>query len=223
MSKIKKSIGATLLGVTLALVGAAGLVGTAQARTYPGVFTPPFGPPLDDLEWSGSGDFFIPDACEALPAGWQANFGPTCGGMSITNGKLVFSSLSSSFTDEVFTFAPPTVNEMYVSGGELRGVYSEFIGQFMSTNFTHVGGTPIWFWLRFEREIAVGPNRSVVQLYFNKVGEGSECLIRRDCEVWGESHEKAILILVPEPSTYALMAAGLLAVGFIARRRRNAA
>lgn len=222
MSKIRKSIGAALLGATLALAGAAGLVGTAQARTYPGVFTPPFGDPFDDMEWSGSGDFFIPDACEALPTGWQANYG-ICGGMSITNGKLVFSSLSSAFADEVFTFAPPTVNEMYVTGGELRGVYSEFIGHFVSTHFTNVDGVPVWFWLRFERIIAEDENRSVVQLYFNKVGEGSACLITRDCAVWGESHEKAILILVPEPSTYALMAAGLVAVGFVARRRRNAA
>ena len=39
------------------------------------LFTPPFGGAFPDLEWSGSGKFYIPDACEALPTGWKANSG----------------------------------------------------------------------------------------------------------------------------------------------------
>ena len=213
-----------ILGAAVVIAAVLGSAGTAQAKTYPGSFTPPFGAPFSDLEWSGTGDFFIPNACEAGPSGWHANFGSPCGGQTITNGTLRFHSISdgaSTAFDEVFTFNLPTVNAMYTAGGELRGVDSEFIGQFVSTKFNTVGSDPVWFWLKFEHEIATGPNRSVVQLYFNGQGEGSSCLISKDCAVFGESHTKAILVLVPEPATYALMLGGLLAVGAIARRQKR--
>ena len=92
--------------------------------------------------------------------------------MTISDGQPVFSSLSSSFSDEVFNFGSASVVNMYVDGGSLHGVESTFIGGFTSANYNMVGSTPVWFWLKFEKEIAVGPNLSVVQLYFNAVGEG---------------------------------------------------
>ena len=105
MLTLKKSIGATLLGATLALAALGGFVGSAQARTYPGVFTPPFGEPFADLEWSGSGDFTIPDACEAQPTGWHANYG-ICSGMSITNATSR-SSKSNTAASLWLTLAGP--------------------------------------------------------------------------------------------------------------------
>lgn len=216
MLTLKRLIGAATSGVALAL---ALVSGPAAAKTYPGSFTPPFGYPFEDLEWSGSGDFFIPDACEAGSNGWKANAGATCGGQTITNGKLVFSSLTNSFADEVFTFTLPTVNAMYIDNHQLRGVDSEFIGHFQSANFHTVDGHEVWFWLKFEHEIAVGDNRSIVQLYYNEVGEGSSCLVAQNCAVWGQSENKAILTIVPEPSTYALMGAGLLTLFCLCRRR----
>ena len=221
MLKLKRMFGAAAVGAAVTL--AAVFAGPAQAKTYGGSFTPPFGGAFPDLEWSGSGKFYIPDACEALPTGWKANSGPTCGGMTISDGQLVFSSLSSSFSDEVFNFGSASVVNMYVDGGSLHGVESTFIGGFTSANYNMVGSTPVWFWLKFEKEIAVGPNLSVVQLYFNAVGEGPDCLVRNDCSISGKSEETAILHLtpIPEPSTYAMLLAGLVGLGAYARRRQR--
>lgn len=223
MFSLKQSVGRSLLGALLSIGALAAFAGAAQAKTYGGSFTPPFGGNFPDLEWSGSGTFFIPDPCEALPTGWYANSGPTCGGMTISNGQLVFESIGNLHADEVFNFGSAPVVNMYVDGGSLHGVESTFIGGFTSAYYNMDGATPVWFWLKFEKQIAVGPNLSVVQLYYNAVGEGPDCIVRRDCSVFGESESTAILELtpVPEPQTWALMIGGLLGLGAWARRHRQ--
>ena len=223
MLKFKKLIGTAALGTVVTFAALLSAAGTAQARSYGGAFTPPFGGNFPDLEWSGSGTFYIPDACEAQPTGWYANSGATCGGMTISNGQLVFSSLSSAYADEFFNFGSASVVNMYVDGGSLHGVESTFIGGFTSANYSMVGSTSVWFWLKFEKQIAVGPNLSVVQLYYNAVGEGPGCLDRGDCSVWGQSENTAILHLtpIPEPASYAMLLGGLAVVGAYTRRRQR--
>ncbi len=204
-----------------------------QAKTYGGAFTPPFGGDFPDLEWSGSGEFYIPDACEAQPTGWYANSGPTCGGMTISNGQLVFSSIgefeggmmgrSSMEVTDIFNFGSASVVNMYVDGGSLHGVESTFVGGFTSSTYNMVDDMPVWFWLKFEHEIAEDPNLSVVQLYFNGVGEGPDCIVRGDCSIFGASENKAILVLtpIPEPASYAMLLAGLAGLGVYFRRRQQ--
>lgn len=223
MLKLKEFAGTTALGLSILFTVLLGMAGSAQARTYGGSFTPPFGGAFPDLEWSGSGKFYIPNACEAQPSGWYANSGPTCGGMTISDGKLNFTSLSSAYSGEVFNFGSASVVNMYVDGNELHGVESTYIGGFTSTQYNDVGGTPVWFWLKFEHEIATGDNRSVVQLYFNGVGEGPDCIAVGNCSIFGASENKAILVLtpVPEPSTYAMLLIGLAGLGAYSRRRQS--
>lgn len=224
---------ASAVGIGILLGALLGMSVPAQARTYGGSFTPPFGGEFPDLEWSGSGKFYIPDACEAQPTGWYANSGPTCGGMTISDGQLVFSKIddeeggmkgrSSMEVIDVFNFGSAPVVNMYVDGGSLHGVESTFIGGFTSTTFSTAYDKPVWFWLRFEHDIAEGPNLSVVQLYFNGVGEGPDCIVRGDCSVFGESASEAILVLtpVPEPATYAMLLAGLAGLAAFSRRRQK--
>jgi hypothetical protein len=118
----------------------------------------------------------------------------------------------------------PFIYEMYVQGGELKGISSNFAPPVTSfLPIAMLGGTvPVWWHLEFQKEVSPVGTPSV-QLYWTKAFENPSCIASSTCVGGGggASENKAILAVVPEPSTYALMVGGLIAVGAVARRRKQ--
>jgi hypothetical protein len=214
----------TLLGASIAVAAMLGAVGPAHAVAYKGAWDPGYGAPFSQMGWRGEGLFEIPDACLGS-SGWVAN-GDECssGGMKMVSGTLSFYDVDNSSVDlETFALNPSVfIYEMFVDNGVLTGVSSGFLQPVVPT-LAIAGGGAFGFHQQFLREVSP-QNTPSVQLYYTAGTPDPTCLFRNPptCE-GGMSETKAILVLtpaVPEPETYALMLAGLAAIGFIARRRR---
>jgi hypothetical protein len=142
--------------------------------------------------------------------------------MSLTGLTLSFYDKDDTSTIlDTIPLSSPLVYEMYFLGGELKGISSGFTAPVTSTlPIAELGGTtPVWWHMTFEKAISpVGT--PTVQLYWTAESVDPICLFTKTCE-GGNSENKAILTIVPEPGTYALMLGGLVAVGFVARRRKQ--
>lgn len=197
-------------------------------------FTPPFGTPFPDLEWAGETDIFD-GACVAT--GTISNFVAPCAGQfTFQNATLTLSSLAN----------PLVTQTVSLSGGKVWQIErtgltdSEFVGvigspfdpvQFPSIAAADYEGSPAWFSL-----VAIGGKE--VQLYWFKNNPGSyfqnpdiytACgntgVNVVDGNVCGQSSNTAVGVFlpVPEPATYAMLLAGLGALGFVGRRRNRKA
>jgi hypothetical protein len=227
-----------LRGGILACAAAAALA-PAQAAVYTGTWDPGYGAPFPSLGWKGTATFFIPDACLSFAASWVPN-GDACSGngMKVLAATLSFYDIvadpsGSGPAAQTFSFvdpATPAVLEMYVgANNQLQGVNTAlFAPVFPSTPaaLAIAGGGSHFFRLAM---LKVGspldtPN---VTLYHSEAITDAPCSVGGDCLV-GESAERAFLKItpvvtpaIPEPGTYALMAAGLLAVAAATARRRR--
>ena len=82
------------------------------------------------------------------------------------------------------------------------------------------GGGVYSFHMRFEY-LASPQGAPSVQLYYTVGSQNPICVLLENCKgSFGQSENLAILTVVPEPATYALMIGGLLVVGAAARRRK---
>ena len=228
---ISKATKCVLGGTLAACVLVAGMQPAEAAIRFK--YTPPFGTPFNDLEWEGEAT--IQDgACTAL--GNVSNFGSACGGqLSFEDVTLTLSSLGNypgvSQTLGLSGAMVINIQRTGLTAPEFQGVSGTPFApvQFAGVPSAEYNGAPAWFSF-----VMLGG--ADVQLYWFKNNPGSYFQnpdVYTACSkvgvnmiggnVCGQSSNTAVGVFlpVPEPSTYAMLFAGLGALGFVARRRKR--
>lgn len=242
----KNRLNRSLISASVALAGMVGATAPAHALLVSGSWDPAFGSSFSGLGWNGTAEWFIPDAC--VPGGGLVLNTAACsgGGMRLTAATVNFYSLGDPLeaTKATLNFAGPQsiVDSVTISGSTFSGI---------STRYTTPGvltGDAAYIKARELDEFAWGLSFVGGQalLAFNEVQDDDKdgdkdqfdqatrkCVFgdikgsdkNADCGVNDFRNFPANVTFttpIPEPETYALMLAGLAAVGFMARRRRQA-
>jgi hypothetical protein len=199
----------------------------------------------DDMWWSGAAFFYIPDTCTIAANGTLTT--ATCAGMSVTSATVELRlGQGGSLLDTLQFNAPTAVSEVgFNSSGNVSYVISDWFDPLQQGTSSTLNLASYLFSLSFDVQGAMLFHTSL-DAYLEKHGghgpddksyfwqgegighigdlcspsnipggyDGDNC-------GFSDSYGTMVFAPIPEPSTYALMLAGLAAIGFVARRRRS--
>lgn len=223
-----------LAGTALAGAALFGAAGSAQAATYAGSWDPMFGPPFPNLYWSADGTFEVPDSCLALGNGTYDN-STVCGGLTVTSMTISFYDGTGGVKGALLASLPSTLatpsllQSVIVSDNQLVGLNTSFFSGVVPSGVSQAGnGTSdmYGFALYLTYNPDGPPPGQYAQLeYYSPSNTATGCPNPSN-NLLGKCGFSAFARgtftpMVPEPSTYMLLAAGLAVVGFIGKRRRS--
>jgi hypothetical protein len=215
MNRVKSLLSVVLLSGAATL----GSIGSAQAAIYTGSWDPAYGGIFPSLGWQASGLFDLPDACAAIGTGSNIPISGSCAGFDVLSAKVDFYDVSAPSTIlESFSLNPNViVTGIDLTAGKLTGIDTGFFDYFVPTLSIAGGGTYSFSLILFggdKAQLIYADPTTRSPLCDQFPSEGDQC---------GHSVSSAtgVFAPVPEPETYALMLAGLGALGFAARRRRR--
>lgn len=234
--RLKKS----LLAASLAAVGMFGAVAPAHALLVSGSWDPPYGQSFEGLGWRGTADFDIQGPCTTL-AGCNASFfvGATVEFYDVDAPSVATATLTFSGPQSIVTGVASAgggafnVSTNYTSAGVLTIIDSAYVTGLdideyaWGLSFADGQALLAFIEVRSGNKDFSGDkfDRALRKCVFGDE-KGSPNSGNADCGVNDFSAPDgrasvAFAPAIPEPETYALMLAGLAAVGFMARRRRQ--
>lgn len=199
-----------------------GSASPAQAALYSGNWDPSYGSIFPSLGWRASAVFDVPGSCLALGSGNNIPISGSCAGFSVVSAEVDLYDIANpnvmlgaySLNTNVI------VNGINLAGGQLTGIDSGFFSYFVPTLAIAGSGNYSFSLLLYGGNLAQ-------LIYANPIATspgcasfavpGARCGISANAAIG----TFAAIAPVPEPEIYALMLAGLGALGFAARRRRR--
>ena len=215
MTRARSALSAVVFGA------AATLGSPAQAALYTGNWDPAYGSIFPSLGWSSSALFDVPDPCLALGNGNNIPISGVCAGFDVLSAQVDFYDIASPGTIlESFSLDPDViVTGINLAGGQLSGIDTGFFDFVVTTTPTALaiaGNGNYSFSL-----ILFGGNLAQL-IYANPIATSPGCAFLpvsgASCGI-SDNAATGVFAPIPEPETYALMLAGLGAIGFAARRR----